>query len=722
MADFNPDDFLKQTTPQTNAPLPQPGVSSAQVPAAFNPDAFLNSQPTIDENTGEELPKGFNGVDPSSAINKSPLSALDRFKLSIGNEAGNIDYLKKRFDAVQPIADKDGKPTKDLAVLQNGKWYRTDPNNGSIRDPWEMAKSYAKDPSEFVKDVADLGPMGIAAGLAAAPLATALAGAGTVAGTVAAAGAVGAGAATIRTSLGRIVGTYDATPQEQLFDVGLETLINAGTAGLIELGVKPTAKYMADKIPDLAESFADTKIGGAMINAPKAIFKKVFAGMSVGEDNFDTAVEQPYKLQSLMKSVSDATGGKVDAYHDEIARQQTDQMRSVAQNARGTLTQIYGKMKQKLLNSVPESFSANYDDAIQSSYSGALEKGIGKLTTDDGKVLLGADAMEYLGKNGLKGANFSLLEQKEMSNAIVGGATLKDEMGYLSTDTEAYNAVKGYFDDLGKFANSAKSSGKQAADNLLTFKKIAADRAQAIQNMEKVRDIPNVRYLINQSRTAIDNTIHDGLKQAGVAGQFTEMNGTYSQLAEKFSPLLNANYRFEKSGDPKVYESLLNQFLAKPGKQVTNKFAVDAAIDAAEEHGLGSLAKQLSNSKLRIQVGQAAKAFNPLPSEAKKTIAAGTAGMFLTALASGHPIVAAGIATSAALRSPSTAQAGVALTQAAFRGQQMLASLPKAQLKQFLNNPQAITAFTTTVLQSPMVQNQVQSQLHQVMQGPGGAQ
>jgi hypothetical protein len=728
MAGFNPDDFLGQASGSA-APSPAPaGTGSSQAGANFDVNTFLNQAPTIDELTGEELPPGFDGKTATSAINKSPLSALDRFKMSMGNTAGNIDYLKKRFDAVQPITGPDGKPTDELAVMQNGKWYRTDAKNGDIRDPWEMAKSYAKNPSEFVGDLADMGPLGVGAGVAAGigAGAAALFGApalATAGGAVALAGAVGAGASSVRTSLGRVVGTYDATPQEQLFDIGLETLLNAGTAGVIELGAKPTASYMAKKIPQLAEKFADSSVGKVVTDGPKSLFKKIFAGMSVGEDNFDTMVENPYKVSALMDSVNKATGGKVEAYHDQIAGQQIEHMKDVAQNARGTLTQIYGKMKDRLLQDVPENFSANYDDAIKSSYSGAIEKGIGKLILADGKELVGADAADYLGKNGLKGASFRLLSQKEMSNAINAGDALKDEMGYLSRDKEAYKAVSGYFDDLTAFAGAKKSTGKQAAENLLTFKKIATDRAMAIQNMEKVRDIPNVRYLINQSRASVDNAIHSGLKEAGVAGKFTEMNSTYSQLAEKFSPLLNANYRFEKSGDPKVYETLLGQFLAKPGKQVSNKFAVDAAIDAAEEHGLGSMAKQLSNAKLRIQVGEAAKAFNPLPSESKKRMAQIGWTTMGSLLATGNPLPAAAVGTGMALRTPMAAKTGVALSQAAFKGQQMLTKLPHEQLAKFLDSPQAVTAFTGAILQAPQIRNQVSDQLNSVMapQPPQGS-
>jgi hypothetical protein len=465
----------------------------------------------------------------------------------------------------------------------------------------------------------------------------------------------------------------------------------------------------------------------------------VFAGMSVGEDAFDLAVEHPFKLGATMQAAEQASGGKVSAYHDSIANDQIEQIKGVAQNARGTLTKIYGKMKDKILNSVPESFSTNFDDAIHSSYASAIEKGIGKIVVPlkstevdyitgqtvervlgESKTLTGAEAIEHLAKNGLKnGARFELLSQAEMANAINGGAPLKDEMGYLATDPEAYGVLKGYFKDMGSFADSAMRSGKQAAADLLNFKKLASDRAWALQNMEKVRDIPGVRNVINQSRTAVDSAIHDGLKAAGVGGMFTEMNGTYSKLAEKFSPLLNANYQFEKSGNPKVYEALLNQFLARPGKNVTNKYAIDAAIDAASEHGLGTMAKEMSNSKLRIQIGQAAKAFNPLPSEAKKNIARGTAGLLLTSLAMGHPGVAAGVAATSALGSPMMAKTGVALTQAAFKGQQMLASLPKNQVAQFLSSPEAVTKYTTAILQSPMIQTQVGSALQSQIPGQG---
>jgi hypothetical protein len=716
--------------------------SSAQAPSADGwEDVSLNH---IDEISGEEVPVEFSGNSPETAINKSPLSAMDRLKLSMGNEAGNIGYLQEKFEDVKPITGPDGQPTKELAVLNAGKWHRVDPGTGEITDPWKLAKQYVKSPSTLVSDaaslageymenpaelagdLADMGPIGLGTAVAASPAVGALGAAGT--GVAGIAAAAGAGTAMLRTSLGRIVGTYDATPVEQTWDVAFETLMNAGAAKVIDAGVKPSAKYVASKIDDLAAKFKDVvpdSVKGAaeaVANSPKAMFKKIFAGLSVGEDNFDTAVQNPAALKAVMNNTHAKAGNNVSLYHDEITGQQVGEIRTIAENAQGIMSQIYGKMKTKILDSVSPNFTANLDDVIQESYKKSIKSGFGRIIVGEGsaeRVLTGTVAEEYMAKMGMKGARFDLLSQKEMTGLIKDGAALGDELGFLAQDKEAYGLIRDFYNRLSVFRNAKSLSGREAAERLLDFKKVGSDIARALSESEKAQALPGVKRILDEARNGMDNKIFSQIKDSGAGEGFKALNQTYSQLSEEFAPLNSAVRQFKKSQDTKVFEGLLNKFLSRPGKNSSQKFAIDAAIDAAESNELGFLANTLKGAKTRIQVGEAAKAFNPLnPSGMKSGTFRASMGLWAAQQAvTGNPTMAVALAGGAMLSSPATAKAGVALTQGLMKGQQYLANLPKSQLAKFLDSPEAVAMYTNAVLQVPVIRSEVQGQLNSVIEG-----
>lgn len=714
------DQILQDTTPQA--------ATAGAAPSTDEIDSILGEMPVVDDIFGTEVPEDFNGADPSRAINKSPLTALDRFNLGLGNVPGNIKYLAKRFDEVQPI-----NGTQELAVRDAGKWYRVDPGTGTPKDPWELAKDYAQNlhkipldaahkvidwtlnPEELVGDVADIGgTVGTTAigAAAAAPLLPASGPVGYAAG-------AGMTSAALRTSLGRIAGTYDATPSEQAWDIAFESILNAGGAK-VALHVKPTAKWVANKLDGIADAFKETAVAKGISDAaslPKAGMKKLFSAFSVGEDNFDTMLQHTPQVKAAMNDAYGRTGSNTAAYHDDITMNQVEHVKNFAQNTRKTLSMIYDRMSNKILNSVDDNFSANYDEAIHGSYSEALQSGIGKITVN-GQTLVGAEAVEYLAKNGSKGTKFEVLTQAEMKNAIRSGSKFADEVGYLATDKDAYEIIKNFYGDLGAFAGSTKRSGREAAEALLQFKKIQSDRAWSLSNLEKVRDLPGVKSLLDKSRLAMDRSVRQSLDKAGIAGDFDKLNTTYSSLSESFAPILNANYRFKASGDMKVYEQLLGQFTSKPGKNVTKKYAMDAAIDAADEHGITALSNVLKKAKLDLQVGEAAKAFNPLADASKKAglaqVGMATYGAYMAT--QGQPALGTALMTAGVVGSPKFAQMGIYSAQTLAKAQELLAKMPTKQVKTLMSDSRAQEAFMNGVTSGLAQRVQASQDMEQVLQ------
>lgn len=721
MPDFNVDAFISgsQAPPADPANAAQPTLGAAAPPpvaaqsSAFDVDRFINGGQATDKLTGTSIPLPLSGNTPETAQNKSPLSAADRLKLSLGNEKGNIQYLKQRYQDAQVVYDDHGKPTKEIAIKDGSTWYRVNPKNGDIQDPWERTKEYLKDAASYAPEALGVGVAAatdVMTGGASIPESAAIAGGTTAA---------------VRTSLGRIVGTYDATPAEQAYDIGFESLLNAAGAKIIA-GVKPSAKYVADKLPEMAAAFRDTvepyiptaaksaasmasDAGGAVASGAKGLLKKVLVGYSVGENNFDTMVDNTERVRGAMKNLSDMTGGDVAAYHDEALRSQTGAIRNIADNARTTLSSIYGQMRNKILATVPDKFSVNLEDPVYSAYSKALQNGIGVLQVG-GRELTGQQALEHIAENGMKNSGFRMLTQDELAMNIAKGGSLGNGVGSLATDKEAHSMMKEFYDNLGKFTGGQNRSGVEGARALMDFKKVAGDLSYKLANSETGMANPQIRMLINEAKTSMDDAVYQGLKQHGVGDQFLKMNSTYDSLAEKFQPLLNAQKQFQNSENPKVYEGLLNTFLSRPGKNASARFAIDEAIAAADSNGLKSLSAKLLDDKTHIQVMEAAKAFNPLSPSKYKAVALNTSQLGMGVYLMTHPnpaMIAAALGVKA-VTSPAVTSTGIAAVQGLSQGQQMLSQMSKTQLDKFLSSPEAINMFTTGITQAPLVRAQAE--------------
>lgn len=697
---------------------PEAVTSGSAAPAQakdYGPAEDLPLTP-IDELTGSEVPLSYSGISPDTAMNKSIVSTTDRMKLSLGNLAGNIGYLKTKFQDVKPI---DG--SENLAVLKDGSWYRVDPENGEIADPWEMAKEYARDMSELTPMLA-----GMAAGAAATS---------TGVGSVVAPLAAGAGMAAVRTSLGRVVGTYDATPAEQAYDMAFEGLLNLGGEKVMA-GVKPTAKFVAGRLGAIKEAFKDTVVAdgaevvkdaaGAVLSAPKAILKKLFAGYSVGEDNFDTMLEHTPAVKSTMEKLH-ARGGNASAYHDQAITEQVQAVKGIADNARATLSNIYDSMRNKVLKDVPESFSVNLDTPVYDSYLQAFKNGIGEIVTPSNKVLIGKEAADYVAGGGAP-FKFQLRSRAQLAQDVANGADVDGPAAALATSDKGYKAMQEYYREISKFTGGAPRTGQAGMKALLDFKKLATNIAYDIETSEPVRGSQAVKSLITQGRHNFDSSVYGKLKEVGADKAFEDLNKTYGNLSREFAPLLAAKSSYDL-GNTKAYEPLLNSFLARPRPGATARYAVDAAIDAANNNGLSNEAAKLLAGKQQVQIIEAAKAFNPIKAGTLKADSLGAAGvgMLQYALYTGNPALIAAAAGTQALRSPMAAKTGVAFAQTFSKGQELLSSMPKKQLNNFLSDPKAISAFTTGLIQAPLVRAKADQAFQQMLmqaqqQGQGNGQ
>lgn len=715
---------------QDGAQPPQAGVSpeatavpAQSVPKGFDDvDRFLNDGHATDELTGELIPLSMSGNTPETAMNRSPLSAADRLKLSLGNLEGNVKYLRNRFQDVKQIKDSEGKPSKDLAVLEQGTWYKVDPENGEIDDPWEKTKEYLKDAAEYAPEALGFG-IGAGAGYLSGGLSL-----------PASAAISGAATGAVRTSLGRLVGTYDASAAEQAWDIGFESLLNAAGAKILS-GVKPTAKVVADKLDKVYETFEDTlpkselmkKAGDAIADTPKNLFKKLFASYSVGEQNFDTFLENPERTKSMMKAAYAQTGANTDEYHNVITQRQISSVKDAVLETPKILTSIYGAMRNKILSEVPENFTSNLDDSLYATYGDAIQRGLGRIKSGTGQWLEGKDAQEFLAKaKNLRGVQFSLVPQKELAARMATADDIGSEAAYLA-NSGAYDVLDQYYKKLGVFAGGKDRTGKEGAKALLDFKKVATDIAWELENADEVKALSGVRDIIARSRVSIDNAALSGLKQGGdnLANQFIKMNKSYNELSDEMKPVLNVVRQYRQNKNDKIFETLLGKFTSRGGKSVTEKGAFDGARSVAEQYGLKDIANQITDAQTSVRVGEAAKAFNPIKPGYYKSDAIGTsqAGIAMYALASQNPALLAAIVGMQTLRSPTTARAAAATVQGMAKGQALLDKMTKRELDAFLSDPKAIQTFMTGVTSAPLSYAQTSQQLQQlIQQHQGGAQ
>ena len=179
---------------------------------------------------------------PDAAQDSSPVGLWDRTKLALGNTRGQVNYLKSKY---QDAGYVDGK---GLVVKDRGVWRKVDQ---SSMDPWELTKDIVEGAVSIIPNAvaaAEGAAAGAAVGGPAAPVTAAIGG-------IIGAGLGGAAAKAGDTILGRLAGTYDATPEENLRDIGYDALLSAGGQAVVA-GAKPALSMLGKAVKNIASKAA----------------------------------------------------------------------------------------------------------------------------------------------------------------------------------------------------------------------------------------------------------------------------------------------------------------------------------------------------------------------------------------------------------------------------------------------------------------------------------
>ncbi len=218
---------------------------------------------------------------PDTAIPKSPVALLDRLKLTTSTPARSLPYLKSKFD------DAIVHPDKGVLVKQGGTWAQVDPDYLGTGTPWEKTRELAAD----VVDTADEVAAGLVEGGAAAIAGTlgtlAMGPVGGYIASIPAAGAANKPLTKARFRLGRMLGTYTATPEEQLQDEFLEmayAMAGQAAAPVVGGAVKGVVG-----------------LGKGIAQLPKAIVQLQAKVLGTEAENLYRVVDRPQAVETAIK-------------------------------------------------------------------------------------------------------------------------------------------------------------------------------------------------------------------------------------------------------------------------------------------------------------------------------------------------------------------------------------------------------------------------------------
>lgn len=498
------------------------------------------------------------GVDPSTVdinyndinqpINETPQDFnWDRLKMSFGNRKGNIGYLKSRFQ------DAGVTDTGDVVVKDKGIWKRTDLDGLGGDDGWTV--------SELMGDLADVGG-DIAVGTGAALGTVATGGAGAA--IASAAASTGAASAIKNNILGRVMGTYDATPMEAAKDIALDAIIGAAGEG-VALGAKnyvlPAIKNGLKKIGGLEEtsqSLLANVLSGLDDQGPDA-YRHLFAH---GDDATKLAAEYQEKAmkEATLKGASDISKGALpesfqSAYQRVAEEAQVEAAMPFVKNAQGNLSKHFGDQ----LDDIIETQLKNPKEiqAALSENATHIQNGVSQFLNETGLMdMLQPTAREL--KAASRGASSAL---KETENGFIRRRFNPDQIvDFFNKFDSAIDRNQGA--EIAKSLNNALSivdglptmkvtspaEVKKVLEITKTLGQISDSLPMRLTEMLKTRGFQS----LNNMDTAISNALPSGFRDS-----YSALRGSYRELKSVVNEIAGPAYR---ANNPETYKQIGRRF------------------------------------------------------------------------------------------------------------------------------------------------------------------
>lgn len=647
----------------------------------FNVDKFFKSK-NIDRSKID-----FSMNTPDEPVDTSPVEVLDRAKLSLGNKAGSIDYLKQKFDAVKY------NPEGELVVKKAGVWHRVDPESmGS--NPWEMTK-------ELVADLADVSPT---VGLVGASLAAGAAtGGSSLFAQAVAQGATGGAVEGIRTSLGRAVGTYKATAEEQIADIGLEMLMNFG-GQYAAAGISTAGKSGVGMLRKAAQNLSKANPEG------QGVIASVLGPVVAGADNVDRLIKNPTVVTGHLDKALAAGKSEAEAIQ-HLVQGQVDDLVEIATKADDALSTKWNQNVSTLTELAPEAFDPATQDVRKSMLASLLQRGLVRIEDKVGRrvgntvvrpAILNPE--ELMTKN-LDDLNIRLFSYDE----LIKGQQRSGIPNKFANSKEAYQMVSEFYEMLQRNMKLNPKTGKAGVHQLLGFKQAMSAKTWELSKKAKKNDLGFAGAFFTDVDSVMDTQINNIFNRNGMGQAWTKLNSEYSTALSELRPLLNAKEAAVHSNNLLAFQPELTRILSPGANNLGNKTSLKSALKILNDPEL--IARHDS-----IFDRNAAKAFVPKFGPYAKAAGAAAVGSAVSL----NPMTALAFAGSAVGTSPrlvgrmlaKSAGAGDAV-EIGFKKLDFLKKVAPAQREALVNNPALLNSF----LQTGAEALQLKQKTHEALMG-----
>lgn len=660
-------------------------ISPEQLEQMLGPEKYL------DENTGESIASLMDGGNPDAPTNDPILTINDRFKMSYGNEAGRLEYLKAQYE--DAAINSKGK----LVVKKDGRWNYADPEGYGQKDPVEVTKEVVADLADFGGDILVMGSSMAAAvpgavaslGLGGAPAAVA----GAMAG------------AWMKSSLGRLAGTYSATPEQQIKDTAVEGIFQLAGEKFI-----PGAKWGTQKLAKATSNLAKT----LKVKEGAKAFASTMSRFSIGKQAMDTLIKDGDFVARRISKIGDVAGNDPGAFVRQATDESVRAIESIVNRADKVLDDTFVGFKNQILKAVPDSFEYNVRKTALQAHKKSVAEGLvkvmrgGKEISDPTEIAKLFSATTSAGRVP-KGTTFQLRSQQEIKSLLQRTGNFDNEAVDLITGNEAYGMLKQMHDTIELGLTSKQLTGKAAAKQMMDFKKQVGKKSYELFTRAQEAGMPGMQKVFKTYGETVDNTVKDALDTVGQGNMYSKMNLEYGRLKDALIPLKSAKRRAKTSGSA-AYEGLYNKLMTKPGKGRAAEISLEKLVGAAKNLGDTRHAKILSNQMRILDANEAALAINPY---VNRTGASG-AGMLGYAASTQNVGLLAGLATKVGLESNAISKNAVRSSQIMWKGLQYMKSDPKF-MKGLVDNATAASAFANTLINADQagqaVANELQLQL-----------
>lgn len=621
---------------------------------------------------------------PDEPLNVSPLDITDRAKLSLGNVKGSINYLSKKYGEGNVKYDKDN----GFVVDNEGVWQRADAQGLGIVDAWkssrdllDFAKKVGKEAVGDVADVTDLAinavattkgaAEGAALGLPAGPL-------GSFAGAVAGAGVAAVGSAAVRTSFGRLAGTYDATPDEELKDVAMETVLSMGGQA-----IAPGVQLGAGKAVAALGKLKD----GLSYGARELITETYGKVTGVGKQAMDQLIEYAPEVMGRVKSfVNQAGNAGVTGAQVLAKKEMIDSTETILNKAVEALPRRYGEVMGQLIDKAENTgFKVNTGELVDQAMAAIEDSGLGKFE----KVYAKGQ------QNSLK--NYAGIAEKfaEKGRALPLPEPKSIKFTALTPDEAAQRIAQGLEAEAPLSPDAVKSI-QPMIDTLISLRKVGdLEGGPAAKVLTKFQSLMN-----NVSKGAFEsNDVALGRVASiakkgwsdGVQGAFEKagLGDTHKELAalyKKYGDTVDLARQIIKRDGA---EGLTNRLVSGADKNLTAKGDFAELVNLVGPEGAALYRK--------MALADTASKFMPW---APKIGLANAAGAFALKSAALSTPATVGLASQMSPRIVGK-QAAVykGAVQYGSAGLDFLRGLPPDGLKKFLKDDRVISTFVRTMMQ-----------------------